>query len=63
MTMRQKALRRIARRSEVARATLDTAIRDARTEGLSLRQIGVAVGMSPEWIRQICEAPEPSNEG
>ena len=60
MTMRQKALRRVARRHEVARATLDREIRSARQEGLSLRQIGTAVGMSPEWIRRICE---PSNEG
>jgi hypothetical protein len=46
-----------AANAAVARADLNTAIREARNEGLSLRAIAKAAGLSPEWVRKI------ANEG
>lgn len=52
MTAEQKVARAAAKAAS-ARQDLDAAIRQAREEGLSLRTIAKAAGLSPEWIRRI----------
>lgn len=52
MTAEQKVARAAAKAAQ-ARQDLDTAIREARAAGLSLRTIATAAGLSPEWVRRI----------
>jgi len=52
MTPEQKVAR-AARKAASARQELDDAIREARAEGLPLRTIAKAAGLSPEWVRKI----------
>lgn len=46
-------LERAAAKAAVARDALETAIRKAHGEGMALRTIGQAVGMSHEKVRRI----------
>lgn len=49
----ERKVARAAHRSQMSRLQLDIAIREARAEGLSLRTIAKAAGLSPEWVRKI----------
>jgi hypothetical protein len=49
----EQKVARAARKAASARQELDTAIREARAEGLSLRSIAKAADLSPEWVRRI----------
>ena len=46
-------LKRAAAKAATARADLEATIRDARAEGMSLRTIADATGMSHETVRRI----------
>lgn len=48
-----RAVRRAASRTTESRAALDAAIRQARAEGATLREIGDAAGLTPQRIDQI----------
>jgi hypothetical protein len=52
MTAEQKVAR-AARKAASARQELDAAIREARAEGLPLRTVAAAAGVSYETIRRI----------
>lgn len=54
MTTEQKVTR-AARKAASARQVLDAAIREARAEGLPLRTIAEAAGLSHEQIRRTVE--------
>jgi hypothetical protein len=53
MTTPEQKVERAAFRSVSARSALHLAIREARAEGLPLRTIAKAAGLSPEWVRRI----------
>jgi DNA-binding Lrp family transcriptional regulator len=55
MTSAERKVATAARKAAVSRQALDDAIREARGAGLSLRAIASAAGLSPEWVRRICE--------
>lgn len=51
----ERRLRRAVKRLDDAAEARDEAILAAREDGLSLREIASAVGLSPEWVRRIAE--------
>jgi hypothetical protein len=58
-TGRSTTLNRVARRAEVLRVALadrDQAVREARDDGRSLREIAKAAGLSPQGVSLIVEA-------
>jgi hypothetical protein len=59
MTTTTETLDRVARRAEVLRVALadrDDAVREARNDGWSLREIARAAGLSPQGVSLIVEA-------
>jgi len=54
----EKKVARAAHKTALARNELHQAIREARNEGLPLRTIATAAGLSPEWVRRICQNKE-----
>jgi AcrR family transcriptional regulator len=59
---RSQKVAEAVRRSEYWREQRDNAIRLAREEGMTLREIAKAANLSPEWVRRIAEtsrSPSP----